>query len=413
MGMVRSAKGKNELPLNLPILLVSLPFGILSFLLPIYGKRVDAGAFEIGWLFSIFSITILVVRPIVGKAIDRYGRRKFFIASLFFYSASLVFFAFASTMTLLYIARFFQGIGSSLMWISAYAIAADMVGEENRGQVYGRIDESNAKGALFGAFFGFYFLAEFPFEQGWFYLFLIYAFIAAFAGYIAIKDVPESLSIVKDNNKQETNIESLSSKSKKKEKISPFIYRIMIIVFIASLSASMLSPLLLIFLQDKFTTDIGLLAMAFIPAAVIHSFLPSKTGKFSDRFGRVYLIAIGFLISGLISFFMPNIPSLQLLAILWVIEAVGMVMAMPALNALVADVTGSSIRGTGFGMYTFAASLGAVFGPLLGGWLYDNINHAVPFYLNGIILIVTSGLTLVLLRKNFGINENKLEQTIT
>jgi MFS transporter, DHA1 family, multidrug resistance protein len=40
--------------------------------------------------------------------------------------------------------------------------------------------------------------------------------------------------------------------------------------------------------------------------------------------------------------------------------------------------------------------LGAAIGPLLGGWLYDSFGHTVPFYLNGIILLIDAFLVIVL-----------------
>jgi hypothetical protein len=38
------------------IFLVSLPFGILHFVLPIYGKSIGANAVQIGLFFSVFSM---------------------------------------------------------------------------------------------------------------------------------------------------------------------------------------------------------------------------------------------------------------------------------------------------------------------------------------------------------------------
>ena len=64
--------GENPLPQKPPqvfstlrstLLLVSLPFGILNFVLPIYGRDVGASAVEIGMLFSAFSLMMVVLRP--------------------------------------------------------------------------------------------------------------------------------------------------------------------------------------------------------------------------------------------------------------------------------------------------------------------------------------------------------------
>ena len=75
-------------------------------------------------------------------------------------------------------------------------------------------------------------------------------------------------------------------------------------------------------------------------------------------------------------------------------------MAGPAEEAMVADLTGHQIRGTGYGLYTFVSSMGASVGPLAGGWLYDSIGQPVPFYINGIVLLIGGLLVLLLLGKN-------------
>ncbi len=126
-------------------------------------------------------------------------------------------------------------------------------------------------------------------------------------------------------------------------------------------------------------------------------------------FGRAPLMAVGLAGFALVSLLIPGLPSLAWLIVLWVLEALGWAMAAPAEEAMVADVTGNNTRGTGYGLYYLAASLGATFGPLIGGWLYDAAGHAAPFYLNGILLLAGAVAVLVLLR---GKSQTALSTTI-
>jgi DHA1 family multidrug resistance protein-like MFS transporter len=370
--------------LQRPILLGSLAFGILSFLLPVYGKRLGASALGIGGLFSIFSVTTVLVRPLVGWALDRFGRKLFFVAALVCYAGATGLFSIASDVAALYLARLVQGLGSSLMWISAYTIAIDLTSAEGRGKAVGQVDEAAGRGALYGALAGFILLLWLPLHTGWKVLFACYALLAAVGAWLAWKRVPETRP-------------SHSVQADSERTISRPLFSLMVIVFVIGISTAMVSPLLLIFLQDKFTTDVGILALAFIPAALVYSFLPSRLGRLSDRFGRTPLMAIGLIGSGLVSFFLPGLPHIGWLIVLWALEALGLVMAAPAQEALVADLTGSEVRGTGYGLYTFSVSLGATFGPLLGTWLYDAAGHAVPFYLNGAVLLAGAVWVLLLL----------------
>ena len=162
----------------------------------------------------------------------------------------------------------------------------------------------------------------------------------------------------------------------------------MAIVFVSQLCIAMIRPVFLIFLQDYFTTDVRLLALAFIPGTLIDSFLPSRLGGLSDRFGRAPLIVAGLIWTGLCSLLIPGLPHLAWLIIFWTLKTLGLAMAIPPQKALISDLTAHAKRGTGYGLYTFTASVGAAVGPLLGGWLYDVVGRAVPFYLTGIVSFV-------------------------
>jgi MFS transporter, DHA1 family, multidrug resistance protein len=354
-------------------------------LLPIYGKQLGASALEIGGLFSVFSIMTVLLRPLVGWALDRFGRKKFFVAALMGYAAAMALFALAGTLFGLYLARLMQGIASSFMWISAYTIATDLASSDERGSAVGRVDEASARGGLFGALVGFSVLGFLQLLTGWRILFTGYALMALAGAWLAWKNVPDTQP-------------APAVRAEGERPVAWPLLRLMAIVFVTGLSTAMVGPLLLIFLQDRFTTDVKLLALASIPAALVSSFLPSRMGQLSDRFGRAPLMAVGLAGSAIVSLVIPRLPSLTWLILLWALEALGWTMAAPAQEAMVADVTGSHLRGTGYGMYSLAASLGATVGPLIGGWLYDTAGHASPFYVNGIVLLAGTVAVLVFLQ---------------
>jgi MFS family permease len=110
-------------------------------------------------------------------------------------------------------------------------------------------------------------------------------------------------------------------------------------------------------------------------------------------------MVVGLVGGALASALIPHLRSLFLLAVLWAAESVGYAASVPAERAFVADVAGEDTRGTGYGLYTFAYFLGALVGPVAGGWLYDNFGHATPFYLNTAVLLLGAALVLSMLRE--------------
>jgi MFS family permease len=159
----------------------------------------------------------------------------------------------------------------------------------------------------------------------------------------------------------------------------------------------MLRPVFLVFLQDEFTQDVRLLALAFLPATLLESFLPSHLGRLSDRWGRRPLIITGLTWMGLSCICISVFPHLAWVIVLWTLKTLGLAAAIPPQKALISDLTEHARRGTGYGLSTFAASFGAAVGPLLGGWVYDSVGHSTPFFLTGIIFLASPGWVSLLL----------------
>ncbi|MFZ5917011.1 MAG: MFS transporter [Chloroflexota bacterium] len=384
------------------ILLISLPFGILHFALPIYGQEIGANAVEIGLFFSAFSLMTVLLRPVVGAALDRYGRRPFFLAGLIGYAATMFAFALIEQVWGIVVARLFQGAASSFLWLSARAITADVAGEDARGRAFGGVDQASNQGAILGTFIGFAILLG-GFEihlsgqeisaspsstigARWMLLFSVYGIVCLLAALLAWRSLPE------------TNPGTAGDPHSP----SPIVWSrpwvlLLTVTAVTGASWAMLSPILMIFLQQKLAVGIDALAWAYLPAATVWAVLPTRLGALADRFGRKPSMVLGMAVAAASSFFIPGLASLAGLAALWALQALCYAAGDPAEQALVADLTGGDQRGRAYGLYTLAAGLGTTVGPLMGGWLYEAIGPHAPFVANGVVLAVCAGVLWALL----------------
>jgi MFS family permease len=357
------------------ILLVSLPFGILDFVLPVYGQEIGADAVQIGLFFSVFFLMTVLLRPIVGVGIDRRGRRPFFLAGLAGYAVAMFTFASSPQVWGVVVARTVQGIASALLWLSVQAITADVSPIDGRARVFGSVQQVSTRGGILGTFAGFTLFSLLDVESAWAFMFLGCGVVSLMAALLAWRRLPET--------KARTVRVAHSPIAWSRAWIL-----LLLVTGVTGASWAMTAPILMIFLQEKLGAEVSDLGWAFLPSALVWALLPVRLGRLADRFGRKPLMVLGMAMAAVSSFLVPRLGSLVGLAVLWALSALCHAAGDPAEQALVADLTDGDQRGRAYGLYALAGGLGAAAGPLVGGWLYEAIGPEVPFIANGVVLAV-------------------------
>jgi MFS family permease len=384
--------------LQLVIALASFSTFVIAAGLPIYSTEIGATGFEVGELFAAGALMTAIARPIIGRALDLYGRKPFLLLGMAILAISMILFALSRDVMMLLIASTMQGLGLGTMLLSAYAMTADLTMVGGRAGSFGSTEQSQYRGGLYGGLLAIPVLLLTGFTpQGqlrvtptaWTILFLLYAVMGGVAYVVALKGNRETYSVVVRHEAQ--------SETNTTQKIHPQLYVLMAIVALTSASSSGIAPFILKYIQDHITQDVSMIALAYLPASIAWGFLPSKMGIIADRFGRKLPMAIGLIVSGIFSAFIPFLTMIFPLMLFATMEAVCYSAAVPAEQALVADMTGGKQRGMGFGLYTLGMSAGRVVGPLIMGWLYDQFRSG-PFFANAVILLIGTLLVLFLLR---------------
>ncbi|HLR52398.1 MAG TPA: MFS transporter [Candidatus Avamphibacillus sp.] len=188
----------------------------------------------------------------------------------------------------------------------------------------------------------------------------------------------------------------------KLNKILPILF---IIMFLVMVGFGIIIPVLPFYAEElgASATELGLLMAVY---SLMQFIFAPMWGRISDRIGRKPVILIG--IFGLsLSFFMMALSTqLWMLFVARIIGGILSAANMPTVMAYVADITTDEERGKGMGIIGAATGLGFIFGPAIGG-VFTNINLHTPFYISGIVSLLTMILVLIILKESIHLSEQK------
>jgi MFS family permease len=132
-------------------------------------------------------------------------------------------------------------------------------------------------------------------------------------------------------------------------------------------------------------------------------------GPLKKRFGEMplvivgtFMMALGLALVPLPHAFWGQFPIAALIAI-------GNSISAPILTALVSLLSPEAQRGEVIGVFQSTQSLGRMIGPVLGGWMFDHISNASPYWAGGAIMMVAFALALALPRVCANLNFSTTE----
>ena len=366
----------------------SLGFFVVSFLIPIiaYGSM-GASATEVALIFSMLTLGTAIFSPVAGKIAKR-GRRR---SSIFAGTAirALAYIGMAISVILgdkyiLILNSLIWGLGAAFYRVGSDAEISERVLQENRAEAFGKREAANGKGSVIGAFLGFTILFSFP-DTGIVLVLILYAVTNLLGGIIVITDRPPLESIIE-------RVGSLSAKSFISLGIAALVLAAAIDTFISAL----LSPFVELYIIEKFTSELTLIALIYLPGGIISGIFGGYLGRFADHRNKVVIVSAAVFIgaiSTLALVFMPVILpwpyNLFSVAVLFSIGSVTGIMAYTVMSS----VFGTAYQGRaseGFGMFEAAMGLSRFTAPLVGGFLWDLFDPSAPF-----ILVGLSGFILV------------------
>jgi MFS family permease len=112
--------------------------GMLNAFLPLYGRDVlGLAVTELGWLFGLQTVTTLAVRPAIGFASDRIGRRSVIVTGLTVCSGAVLVVSVANDLTTVVAAILAYAAGVATTTAATSAYITDMTRRARYGAAHG------------------------------------------------------------------------------------------------------------------------------------------------------------------------------------------------------------------------------------------------------------------------------------
>ena len=337
----------------------SCVFCILIPVIPIYLSRFEVKEAEIGFLVGIFSVSSLVLRPFVGRALLRIPEKKFMIAGAIIYILSCLAYIWAPPFWPLLIVRVFHGIGLALFSTASFTLIANMTPESNRGQFISYFYLSNNLSFALGPFIGMLLINHFSFVV----LFLACMGMSLCSFFFAV------------------GLGKTGAASSQNEplKAQPFLSRealpSSIIAFMLNIIWGSLSAFFPLYALKHGVSNPGIF---FIFLAITLLLGRSLGGRVLDLYDRKKIIMPCLFVVIVSIVILPFASSLTMFVVAAIILGAGWAFLYPSLMVYAMEKAGTA-QGPAMATFTALGDLGAGVGPMMMGIVLEWTSYPIMF----------------------------------
>ncbi|MEO4053808.1 MFS transporter [Solibacillus sp. CAU 1738] len=369
-----------ETKVTLGILLTNLfiaflGIGLVIPVLPTIMNELNMSGSVVGYMVAAFAITQLIVSPIAGKWADKYGRKIMIVMGLFIFGFSELLFGIGETVSVLFISRMLGGVSAAFIMPAVTAFIADITTMASRPKALGFMSAAISTGFIIGPGIG-GFLAEIGTRVPFFAAALL-GTLAAILSIVLLKE-PERRIEEETVSKQASGFRRI---------FVPMYFIAFILIFVSSFGLAAFESLFSLFVDHKFSFTPKDIAIVITGGAIIGAigqvvFFDGLT----KRLGEIVLIRYCLAFSALLVFLMTIVNSYATILITTFLVFAGFDLIRPAITSYLSKIAGNE-QGFVGGMNSMFTSLANIFGPIIGGVLFD-IDLNYPYYFATVVLVL-------------------------
>lgn len=377
-----------EIKVTLGLLLLNLfiaflGIGLVIPVLPTLMNELGISGTTVGYLTAAFAIAQLIISPIAGKAVDKYGRKIMIVLGLFIFGFSELLFGLGKTIEVLFISRVLGGISAAFIMPAVTAFIADITTLETRPKALGYMSAAISTGFIIGPGIG-GFLADFGTRVPFY-----------FAGALGITAAILSVILLKEPQRNQENMENAPNQASGfKRMFEPMYFIAFILIFVASFGLAAFESFFSLFVDHKFAFTPMDIAIIITGGAIFGAIAQvALFDRLAQKWGEIKLIRYTLVLSAVLVFLMTVVSSYFSILLVTCFVFVGFDLFRPAATSYLSKIAGNE-QGFVGGMNSMFTSLANIFGPILGGMLFDiDINY--PYYFAAVVLVFGILLTLI------------------
>jgi MFS family permease len=369
------------------MVLANIAGSMYTILLPIYLTELGASVVQVGLVFTLSSVVILILQIFGGWVSDSIGRLRAIaigsVGGVIGFSLMLM----ANSWETMLFAIAVSQIPYALVGPSFGAFIAENSTHETRGQVYGITDTIYQVTGVIGPPLGGLIAAFYGFKPMLLVAAIFYTMAAGLRIWMATTmRSPEEPSTQKLTAKSFKSSLTLMIGMVLSGGIVTWIFITDGVSDIAFRLSEELQPLYLEQVAGISLIQIGLLGAIFSIGMML---TPILSGRIADKYGERVPISFGFLMIFFAYLIFLQASDFIGFAITWAIFGVSVGLLSPAYQSLVSKVVPQKNLGVFTGMFRSSLGLISLPAPYIGAQLWERFNPRVPFIITAILALIS------------------------